>query len=355
MLTLDTKMRKATSGGALVAASVLLSLIAGAALIYALGSNPVEVYRYLFWGAFGTGPNLVRTLRWATPLILSGLAVATAYKAGLLNMGGEGQIYAGAFAAALAGTLVSLPRPLHLPLALLVSAAAGGLFALIPALLRVYLGTNEIVTTLMFNYVGVLLTEYLVMAVFYPAGSLTKLVEVATPDIAPTAVLPKLVPPHELNAGLYIALGLALAIYWLYKRTTLGYQMEIGGANPEFARYAGLPVRRVALFSFILSGLIAGVAGGIETLGANGRFVSRFSTGLGFDGILVALLGQAHPIGVIFAGFLLGALKNGSFVVERATDMNRNVAVIIQGVIILLMSSPHLLKLAVKRRKGGIR
>lgn len=352
MRPLGARVRGMTTGVFLVGASASLSLAVGAVLIYGLGSDPLEVYRYLAWGAFGTGVNLIRTLRWATPLILSGLAVATAYKAGLFNMGGEGQIYAGALGAALAGTLVSLPRFLHLPLALLVAALAGGLFVLLPAVLKVYLGTNEIVTTLMFNYVGVLLTEYLVMVIFYPAGSVTKLVELATPDIARTAILPKLVPPHELNAGLYLALGLSLAVYWLYKRTTVGYEMEVGGANPLFARYAGLPVHRAALFSFVLSGMIAGIAGGIETLGANGRFVSRFSTGLGFDGILVALLGQAHPLGVIFAGFLLGALKNGSFVVERVTDVNRNVAVILQGVLILLMSSPYLLKLAGGRRKG---
>ena len=159
---------------------IAVALAIGAVLIAWIGESPREVFSCLLWGAFGTIGNALTTLRWATPLILSGLAVTVGYRAGLLNMGGEGQIYAGALCAALVGVEIAAPAHIHLPLALLASAAGGALFALIPVLMKVHLRVNEIVTTLMFNYIGLLLTDLLVLVIYYRGGS-SSAVEIATP------------------------------------------------------------------------------------------------------------------------------------------------------------------------------
>lgn len=326
----------------------------GAVLVEALGEDAVEVFRWVWWGAFGTQGNLLTTLRWATPLILSGLAVSVAYRAGLFNMGGEGQIYAGALAAAMVGVHLVAPAPVHLPLALLTSCLAGALYALIPALLRVYLRVNEIVTTLMFNYLAVLLTELIVVAVYFSGGAMTA-VEIATPRVAETAALARLVPRYPLTWGIFVSVAVAVLAFVLLRRTVWGYEVEAVGASESFARYAGVRVAPLTFGVFLLSGAIAGLAGGLEVLGPHRRFVSRFATNLGFDGILVALLGRTDPLGMIAGGLFLAAMKNGFMAVERLTEIDRNVAIVLQATILLFVSSRALINLARGLGKGGQR
>lgn len=338
---------------------MLAALVVGGALIMYLGENPLEVYSLLLWGAFGNVKNLISTLRWATPLIMSGLAVTFAYRSGLFNMGVEGQIFIGAFVGAVAGIYLEGLGVFHMPVALLLSALGGGLFALLPALLRVYEGVNEIVTTLMMDYVALFLTNYLVVTYFLPGGTAVRAVEVATARIAKSASIPLLVPPHPLNGGLYLAIILCILVHLFFRHTVAGYRMTVVGASESFARYGGIATHRVGLVAFVLSGMIAGLAGGVEVLGSSGRFVAGFAKGLGQNGILVALLGKAHPLGVIFAGFFYGALRNGSFVLERMTSVDRNVAIVLQATIILFMSGQTVvdrllnwLQRATKKRKG---
>ncbi len=227
---------------------------------------------------------------------MSGLAVSFAYRAGLFNMGVEGgQIFIGAFVAALAGIYLDRLGFYHMPTALALAAIGGGLFALLPAWLRVYEGVNEIVTTLMLDYVALFLTNYLLVTYFLPGGSAVRAVEVATKRIAKSAEIPLLVPPHPLNAGLYLAVILAILAHVFFRRTVAGYRLTVAGASDPFARYGGIAVRKVGLIAFVISGMIAGLAGGIEVLGSSGRFVAGFAKGLGQNGILVALLGKAHP------------------------------------------------------------
>jgi ABC-type uncharacterized transport system permease subunit len=317
---------------------ILAALVVAGFLIFYLGENPLEVYRLLLWGAVGNLTNLISTLRWATPLILAGLAVTFAYRSGLFNMGAEGQIFMGAFVGALAGIYLDGLGIFHMPIALLASALGGGLFALIPAWLRVYQGVNEIVTTLMLDYVALFLTNYLVKTYFLPGGQATRALEISTERIAPSAAIPLLAPPHPLNAGLYLAIVLCILVYLFFRYTVWGYRMTVVGASESFAQYGGIPTKRIGLLAFVISGMIAGLAGGIEVLGTSHRFIAGFATGLGQSGILVVLLGKAHPIGVIFAGLFYGALKNGSFVLERMTSVDRNVAIVLQATIILFMS-----------------
>ncbi len=333
---------------------IAVALAIGAVLIAWIGESPREVFSCLLWGAFGTIGSVLTTLRWATPLILSGLAVTVGYRAGLLNMGGEGQIYAGALCAALVGVEIAAPAYIHLPLGLLAAAAGGALFALIPALMRVYLRVNEIVTTLMFNYIGLLLTDLLVLVIYYHGGS-SSAVEIATPRIAETAGIARVIQRYPLTWGILASIGLAIVMDIILKRTAWGYEKETTGSNSRFARYIGIRVERASLVAFLLSAAIAGLAGGIEILGANRRFVSRFSTGLGSDGLIVALLGRTDPLGMVAAGLFLAALKNGFFAVERMTDIDRNVAIVLEGIILLFVSSRALAEFVGQVRKGVLR
>ena len=331
---------------------IAISLALGCTLVFAIGESPGEMLKYLWWGAFGTMGNTFITLRWATPLILSGLVVTIAYRAGLFNMGGDGQIYMGALCAAIVGTELVLPSYVHLPLALMAAAVGGMLFALIPALLRVYLKVNEIVTTLMFNYIGLLLTDYLVILRYF-GGDSTTAVEIATTRIHDTASIARIAPRYPLTWAILISMLLPILVHIILKRTAWGYEKEILGANPRFAQYVGINIESGALMAFMLSGAIAGLIGGLEILGTNRRFVSQFSTGLGTEGIVVALLGRTDPLGMIVAGLFLAALKNGFFAVERMTNIDRSVALVLQGMILLFISSHTLGRIVFDLGKGG--
>lgn len=326
---------------------VVAALLVGALIVWALGHSPKELFVNLWWGAFGTLGNTLTTLRWSTPLILSGLAVTVAYRSGLLNMGGDGQIYAGALCAAIVGASWAAPMWMHLPAAVLAAAVGGALFSLIPALLRVYMRVNEIVTTLMFNYIGFLLTDYLVLALYY-GGDSSRAIQIATPRVAATATIARFVPRYPLTWAIVIAAAIAVVAAVVFKRTVWGYEAESTGANPGFARYIGVPVGGVALASFLSSGAIAGIAGGLEILGTNRRFVSQFSTGLGFEGLLVALLGRTDPLGMIVAALFLGAVKNGFFAVERMTSIDRSMAIVLQAILLLFVSARGLVDLVQK-------
>ncbi len=334
---------------------VVAALLVGAAIVWALGHDPLAFFGNLWWGAFGTVGNLLTTLRWATPLILSGLTVTVAYRSGLLNIGGDGQIYAGALCGAIVGVSVTAPAWIHLPLAIAAAALGGMLFALVPAVLRVFLNVNEVVTTLMFNYIGFLLTDYLVIA-FYFGGNAASAVQIATPRVQATATIARIVARYPLTWAIFVSVALAVIAAIVMKRTVAGYEAESTGANPGFAKYVGVKVRRVALGSFLVSGAIAGIAGGLEALGTYRRFVSQFSTGIGFEGILVALLGRTDPLGMIVGGLFLAAVKNGFFAVELRMDVDRSVALVLQAVILLFVSSRSLMGLVERfRRKEAAR
>lgn len=332
---------------------VVAALVVGALLVWLLGHDPLAFFANLWWGAFGTVGNLLTTLRWATPLILSGLTVTVAYRSGLLNIGGDGQIYAGALCGAIVGVGVTAPAWLHLPLALGAAALGGAAFALVPAVLRVYLKVNEVVTTLMFNYIGFLLTDYLVIALYF-GGNAASAVQIATPRVQATATIARIVPRYPLTWAIVVSVALAVIAAIVLKRTVAGYEAESTGANPGFARYIGVKVPRVAIASFLVSGAIGGLAGGLEALGTYRRFVSQFSMGIGFEGILVALLGRTDPLGMIVGGLFLAAVKNGFFAVELRMDVDRSVALVLQAVILLFVSSRSLIDLVQRfRRKEG--
>jgi len=281
---------------------VFFSLLAGAVLILAAGQNPLSAYADLFNASFSCNPGpgrcaLVTALQFATPLILSGLSATVALRGGFFSVGQLGQMLFGAAAASLVAGRVSLPPVIHPIVALLGAALFGGLWGLVPALLKHYIGVNEIIATLLLNPI---------------ASVLVGLVRLPRAD-ASARLLP-LIPSTKLSAGIFVALAAALLIYILLWRTTKGMEIRTNANAPRFALYGGMPVHTPVLLAMVLSGALAGLAGGVEVLGVHYHFVSNFSAVNDFDGLIIAFAGHLHPAGVVLFAFLLGGLRTGSLV-----------------------------------------
>ncbi|HEX5808164.1 MAG TPA: ABC transporter permease [Anaerolineales bacterium] len=281
---------------------VFLSMIAGALLILAAGKNPLLAYTSLFDAGFScdSGPGrcaVVTALQFATPLILSGLSALVALRGGFFSVGQLGQMLFGAAAANwLAGNL-SLPGIVHPVVALSGAALLGGLWGLIPALLKHYIGVNEIIATLVLNPIATVLVGW-----------------VRLPRVEASARLFPLIPSTKLTAGIFIALLAAWLIYVFLWHTPRGLEIRTNAGAPRFALYGGMPVHGPVLLAMALSGSLAGLAGGVEVLGVHYHFVSNFSAVNDFDGLIVAFAGRLHPAGVVLYAFLLGGLRTGSLV-----------------------------------------
>ena len=281
---------------------LLFSLLAGALLILAAGQNPLSAYASLFEAGFGCHPGpgrcaLVSALQFATPLILSGLSATIALRGGFFSIGQLGQMLFGAAAASWLGGYLSLPPGIHPVVALVGAAFLGCLWGLVPALLKHFVGVNEIIATLLLNPI---------------AGILVGLVRV--PHIEASAHLLPLIPGSKLSVGIFIALAAALLTYLFLWRTTRGMEIRAYASAPRFALYGGMPVHKPALLTMALSGALAGLAGGVEVLGVQYEFVSNFSAVNDFDGLIIAVAGQLHPAGVVLFALLLGGLRLGSLV-----------------------------------------
>ena len=316
------------------AIAVAVAMVVGAALVVALGHNPIEVYWTLIEGSLVGWPNLSTSLQYTTPLIFTGLAVAISFRAGLWNIGAEGQMLMGALAAGIVGYAVPLPAPFHVA-ACLVAAMLGGIgWAAIPALLRVYLGVNEIVVCLMMNPIALLLTGYVATHLLKAPGPTNKL-----PDILDTAVLANFSVFSQLNAGIFIALACCLIAAGVNAATVRGFEWKIMGLNPRFAYYGGIRVRGNAVAVFLVSGAIAGLAGAEQVEGVYKAFYDNFSPGYGFDGIAVAMLANSNPIGVVVAAFLFGAMNAGSAVLQMMTNVSKYLVQVLQFIIVLILAA----------------
>lgn len=314
---------------------VLLAFVVGGILIAIGGYNPFEAYGALFQGALGDSNGILNTLFCATPLIFTGLATAIALKAGIFNMGVEGQLYIGAFAAAYAGfTFKGLPFFIHIPLCIIFAIVFGCIFALIPAILRAYLKVNEMVVTIMLNYVATLFTTYLASFPFKAKGAGFS----ATETIENSAALAKLSEVSQLNLAFLIALAATVIVYIIYKKTKLGYEINAIGKNINFAEAAGMRTSKKIIIVMLISGALAGLAGAGEVLGVHHRFISEFSPGYGWDGMTIALLANNNPIGVLVAAIFFGILKNGGSSMELVVGVSRSLINIIQGLIIFFLA-----------------
>ncbi|MBC7083361.1 MAG: ABC transporter permease [Firmicutes bacterium] len=333
------KMRNAVlTEAAKYVVALLLGMTIGGVLISFKGEDPVFAYKVLLEGALGGRAAIAQTLRWATPAILAGLATTIGFRAGVFNLGVEGQLYMGAFVAALVGYSVALPGRAHMIAALGAGALAGAAYSLLPAVLWMRYGINEVVNTLMLNYVAYLLTEYVVRVfIMSSSGSVVPL-QIVTPEIAESARLPLLFPPYQANVGLFIGVLLAILVYFFFQRTVWGYELDIVGRNPAFAAYGGVSVRRLGMLAFIASGLVGGLAGAVEILGVHHKFAAQFSINLGFDGVLIALLAKNDPLGIIPVGLFWGILRNGAYSMERMTSVSRIVIQVVQALFVLFLT-----------------
>lgn len=297
-------------------AALAASLLATAAALWLGGYDPLAAGAALLRGAFGSFDALLSvTLVRAVPLVLTGLAVALAFRAGVWNIGAEGQLYAGALlatAAGLAGT--GLPAALHLPLLLLAASVGGALWAAGPAWLRTRLGVGEVITTLLLNFVALNLASWAVRGPLQESRGVFP----QSDPIAAAARLPPLWPGTRLHWGFVLALAAGVGLWWVLSRSVVGFRLRAVGGSPEAARVAGrIAVEPVMAGTFVASGALAGLAGGVEVAGVTYAFYEGLSPGHGYTAIAVALLAGLHPIGVLGAGALFGALEGGAGAMQR--------------------------------------
>ncbi|MDE4132759.1 ABC transporter permease [Phaeobacter sp. QD34_3] len=313
--------------GATFVVAALLAMIAG--------GNPFAVFGLILKGAFGSKFAILETLNSATPLIFTGLAIAVAFRAKLWNIGAEAQLYAGAVITVVLGTgALSLPAPLMLALCAIAAMLAGALILLGPALLKTRLGVDEVVTTLLFNFIFLLFVSYLL------EGPLKDPMGMGWPKSArliPEARLPRIVEGLRLHWGFALALIAAIAVWVINTLTTLGYEMRAVGQNAEAAAFAGIPVTKVILKTALLSGGLAGLAGFSEVSGLKGSLTLDLSPGFGYTGIVVAMLALLHPLGVVVAALFVAAIFVGADSMSRAAGVPSYLADIMLASALLFM------------------
>jgi simple sugar transport system permease protein len=329
--------------------SVIIALVLGALTMLATGvSLPTigQSFVALFVGSFGSVYAVSETLTAATPLILCGLGLALGFRAGLFNIGAEGQLILGGVAAVSVGFMVTgLPIWIHLPLALLAGAVVGALWASIAGWLKAATGAHEVITTIMLNFIAFRLTDYLLRN---PPVQQAGRSDPISGTVLDTARLPQLLdfidPGNRLHAGLLIALAAVVVVYWLLFRSTIGFEFRASGANPDAARYAGMRSGLIIVLVMAAAGALAGLAGANQVLGVLGRASPNFSASIGFDAIAVALLGRSHPVGVLFAGILFGALQAGGRQMQVDAGVSIDLIAIIQALIIVFIAAPLLVR-----------
>lgn len=333
--------------------ALLTALLVGAIVMLIFGDNPLKAYTGLFSGAFGNARGWAITIRKMTPLILTGLSVAVAFKAGLFNIGASGQFLIGTICSvAVAIHFEGLPWIIHMPMSLIAGIAGGMAWGAIPGILKVYTGAHEVIVTIMLNYVASLFAGWTVYAGGgageQSAGPLWDRTAGAiseTPDIFPSAEIPWMVgPPYRVHWGIVIVLLVAVLIWWLLYRTTIGFEIRTVGQNLKAAKYAGMRVNWTIIFAMMLAGGLAGLAGGIETLGLNHKFAPEFTGGVGFDGITVALLGQTHPFGIILAAFMFGGLDAGGTRMQFDSGVSADIIQVIQGLVLAFVAAPMIIR-----------
>ncbi len=328
--------------------AVFTALVLGALIIVAAGGEPLAAYRGLFEGAFGSAKALSETGVWATPYIFAGLAVALAFKGGLFNIGAEGQLAFGAVAAAWVGYAlpdvlgVTLPAVIHIPLAVGAGMLAGAIWGAIPGWLKASMGGHEVINTIMMNYIALNITSFLLNGPMKDPSPLN--VVARTPRIAESARISPVFSGFRLHWGFILALIVTGIVWWVLQKTTLGFEIRTAGANPDAARYAGVSVPRTIVVTMMLSGVLAGLAGAIEVTALNYRHELGFSVGYGFDAIAIALLGKTHPLGVVLASLLFGAMRNGATRMQFLTQIPVDVISVIQALILLFVAADAIIR-----------
>lgn len=293
--------------------------------------------------AIGIRP-LTETLKFATPLIAAGLGVGLAFRAGLFNIGGQGQMLMAAAAAGYVATAWDLPFPLHLIVALVAGIIAGALWAGIAGILKARTGAHEVITTIMLNNIAVYLLAWMLatQGVLQAPGSSNP----KTAPMAESAVMPLLLgPSYKLHIGFLLALVAVVITWWLLERSGLGFRFRAVGENPDAARTAGISVGRTYLSVMLIAGALVGLAGVSQVLGTEPKgFSGGIDAGIGFDAITVALLGRSRPLGILFAGLLFGAFKTGGFTMQASQGVPIEIVLVVQSLIVLFIAAPPLVR-----------
>lgn len=335
----------------IIALSICIGLVLGTVFVLLGGYNVLEVYSYLIRGSLGSVSALSSTIRWTTAFLLCGIASGIAFKGGMFNMGTEGQLYMGAISATLVGIYCKgLPAIAHIPLCMLAGMVAGAIWASIPALLRVYWNTSEIVVTLMMNYIAINFTSFLVKEYFLTTGVFGD--SLTTDELAATARFP-VFGESPISFGFILGTLLVIAYILFFTKSKRGFEIKVSGVNPDFAKFSGISVNKVRISVMLMSGMVAGLAGAAEIMGVQGRFLSGFSPDFGTSGMLVALLGNSSGIGIYISAIFMGILKAGSLTLERSAGVSRALAVVIQALIICFVSVKTLKVFDFKKKEGS--
>ena len=316
-------------------AAIMASFVLCAGLVAWSGASVFEAYRLLLKGSLGSGFAISETFARTTPLIFTGLAAAVAFKSRFWNIGAEGQLYAGALIITVLGTgILNLHPGLMIPFLIITSAIAGALMLLGPVLLKIYFGVDEVVTTLLLNFIILLLVSLLL------EGPLKDPMGLGWPQAEPiteAAELPRLFSGLRLHSGLLLALFFSIIIWIVSIRTTLGYEMRAVGFNQEAAGFAGIPVKSVMIKTALISGGIAGIAGFSEVAGMKGNLTLDLSPGFGYTGIIVAMLAQLHPLGVIISASFVASIFVGADAMSRSAEVPSYIADVMVSVSLLCM------------------
>ncbi|MFG0215102.1 ABC transporter permease [Brevibacillus porteri] len=334
--------------------AVVIGLLTGALVIAAVGESILGTYQEMWKGAFGSFYFFTSTLARATPIMLIALGLSLAFRAGVFNLGAEGQMVLGAVSAALVAIYLPAPGMIKIVAGIFAGMAVGGFWALLPGFMEARFRIPLLISTLLFNYIAVLFASYLVTEPFRDRSGSAALAQ--TVMLEKSAWLPKLFAGMSVHAGFLFAIVAALLLFWVLRFTPFGYEVKMLGQNSLFAQYGGINRIRVMLTGMFASGGLAGLAGTVEVMGAHYRFVDGALTvpGFAWTGLMAALLANSHPLGIIVTSILLAAFQTGAMGVERNTDVPLELASVIQAVLILFISAKFSYDWWKKRKaKGG--
>lgn len=328
--------------------SVVLGLVVGAIVMLVFGYDPVKGYVALWNGIIGDTYYLGETIRQITPYILAGLAVAFAFRTGLFNIGVEGQLLIGWVVAVYIGlTFDDLPKIIHLPLAIIVAGIAGALWAFLAGVLKARFSVHEVITTIMLNYIALHITNAFVKWMANGADKTERINETASLG---STFLQSITDYSRLHWGIVIALIMVMVMWFILEKTTTGFELKSVGFNQHASEYAGMNVKKNIILAMTISGMFAGLGGAMEALGTFGYATFRTGfTGIGFDGIAVALLGANTPLGVVFGATLFGSLKQGSLNMPNEAQIPPEIVSIIIALVILFVASGYVIRLALEK------
>jgi simple sugar transport system permease protein len=333
---------------------VFAALAISAVVLLMLKTNPIVAYSAMLQGAFGSISGLSQSLVKATPLLLVGLGVCIAFRASVINVGGEGQIILGSIAGTwMALTFPDLPRALLIPACMTVGFIAGAFWGFIPGLLKARFKVNEILSTIMMNAIALQFMNFLLQGpMMDPEGIQAGTFLAQSARLPESSWLARLVPRTQLHSGVYVALAFAILVYIFLWRTTIGYQIRAVGLNPNASRYSGINVPFNQMLSLTIAGGLSGLAGVIEVMGVHRRILEGLTGGYGFTGIVAALLGSLHPLGIVPASVLFGGLLVGANTMQRAVQIPAALINAILGLIVLFVSGSALwIHQIIKKRK----